>query len=68
MSWEGQVLVRGDLGLLEWVSVRCSGRDGYTYRYPTELKAHQMLRDCYPDQMFGEEMQTIEVDKPANMS
>ena len=69
-SYEGQVKVHvPGTYKMEWKSVRNSNINGrgYIYRYPTELKAHQMLVSCYPDCIAGE-IRIIKVNKPANMS
>lgn len=67
MSWEMQVKVLNKkTGKREFKSVYCSGKDGYTYRYKTKLKAQQSLRSCYPD-LMNDQLRVIEVDKPANI-
>lgn len=68
MSWEGQIFIQSKKGEGEmvWVSIRCTGRYGYTYRYPTQIQAERMLDNCYPDTV-SLDRKTVEVDEEANI-
>lgn len=66
MSWEMQVEVLTDDGKMKFQSVCCSGKHGYTYRYPTKGEAELQLRHCYPG-VSPEQLKVIEVNKPANI-
>jgi hypothetical protein len=64
-SFEGQVKVMEN-GKGEFKSVRCTGKDGYIYRFTSEDAAWNMLRICYPGLQRGE-VGVIEVNEPPNM-
>ena len=69
-SWEMQVKIEqvedGKL-IKKFVSVRCSGMEGYTYRYATKLEAEKSLISCYGYSVMNEDLRVIEVDAPANI-
>lgn len=71
MSWEMQVRIikmENNKPVKKFCSVKCSGKDGYTYRYKTELEARQSLDSCYGHAVPNKDLRVIEVDKPANIS
>jgi len=70
MAWEMQVktkTIQNGKPVYVFESVRCSGKEGYTYRYPTRHKAKQALDSCYPT-VIPEMKRIIEVKESANMT
>lgn len=67
MSWEMHIKMKVEgKPNREFQAIRCSGVNGYTYRYPTKDAAERMIEICYP-LTIPEDKRAFEVDEPANM-
>jgi len=68
MSYEMQIMIWDEKWKTKkWKSIRCSGKNGYIYRYKTKKAAENMINICYP-MMLNEEKRIIEVDEKSNMN
>lgn len=59
--FEMQVKVERPNGDREWKSVHATGSN-VPYQYAQRDEAMRMLRQCYPDQIYGEDVRLLEVD------
>jgi hypothetical protein len=59
MAWIMEVKVPDlQTGKMGWEAIRPSR--GTRYEYPTYREAYEMLRICYPEQSYGEEVRVRE--------
>jgi len=50
-----------------WKSVRCSGFNGYIYRYPTYKQAHESLHGLYDFIVNQDDLRVKKVNKTPNI-